>query len=91
MPLARAHAAAYGRVLDAYLTPRHDEGGRSRKIRDALSEAADVPLSIAEIGEVAGNAARLLVLFGGMTVALVMRTGHEPVQPVEESARAFIR
>ncbi len=27
----------------------------------------------------------------GMTVALVMRTAHEPVQPVEESARAFIQ
>jgi methenyltetrahydrofolate cyclohydrolase len=60
MPLARADAAAYGRVLDAYRTPRHDEKGRSRKIREALSEAADVPLSIAEIGAVvAGNAARL--------------------------------
>jgi formiminotetrahydrofolate cyclodeaminase len=60
MPLARADAAAYGRVLDAYRTPRHDEEGRSRKIREALSEAADVPLSIAEIGAVvAGNAARL--------------------------------
>ncbi len=60
MPLARADAAAYGRVLDAYRTPRHDEEGRRRKIREALSEAADVPLSIAEIGAVvAGNAARL--------------------------------
>jgi formiminotetrahydrofolate cyclodeaminase len=60
MPLARADAAAYGRVLDAYRTPRDDEEGRRRKIREALSEAADVPLSIAEIGaEVAGNAARL--------------------------------
>ena len=60
MPLARADAAAYGRVLDAYRTPRHDEEARRRKIREALSEAADVPLSIAEIGaEVAGNAARL--------------------------------
>ena len=59
MPLARADAAAYARVLDAYRTPR-DEEGRRRKIRGALSEAADVPLSIAEIGaEVAGNAARL--------------------------------
>ena len=60
VPLARADAAAYGRVLDAYRTPRHDEEGRSRKIREALSEAADVPLSIAEIGvEVTGISARL--------------------------------
>ena len=60
MPLARADAAAYGRVLDAYRTPRDDEEGRRRKIREALSEAADVPLSIAEIGtEVAGISARL--------------------------------
>ncbi len=61
VPLAQADAAAYGRVLDAYRTPRDDEEGRRRKIRDALTEAADVPLSIAGIGaEVAGNAARLV-------------------------------
>ena len=58
--LARADVAAYGRVLDAQRTPRDDEEGRRRKIRDALTEAADVPLSIAGIGaEVAGLAARL--------------------------------
>ena len=60
MPLARADAAAYGRVLDAYRSSRDDEEGRRRKVRDALSEAADVPLAIAEIGaEVAGISARL--------------------------------
>jgi methenyltetrahydrofolate cyclohydrolase len=60
MPLAQADAAAYGRVLDAYRTPRDDDEKRRRRIREALSEAADVPLSIAEVGvEVAGNAARL--------------------------------
>ena len=60
MPLARADAAAYGRVLDAYRSSRNDEEGRHRKVRDALSEAADVPLAIAEIGaEVAGISARL--------------------------------
>src|SRR5215217_4222130 len=59
MPLAQADAAAYGRVLDAYRTPRDEK--RRRRIREALSEAADVPLSIAEVGvEVAGNAARLV-------------------------------
>ena len=61
MPLAQADAAAYGRVLDAYRTPRNDDEKRRRRIREALSEAADVPLSIAEVGvEVAGNAARLV-------------------------------
>ena len=61
MPLAQADAAAYGRVLDAYRTPRDDEEKRRRRIREALSEAADVPLSIAAVGvEVAGNAARLV-------------------------------
>jgi len=61
MPLAQADAAAYGRVLDAYRTPRDDDEKRRRRIREALSEAADVPLSIAEVGvEVAGNAARLV-------------------------------
>ena len=60
MPLARADAAAYGRVLDAYRIPHDDEEERCRRIRVALSEAADVPLSIAEVGvEVVGNAARL--------------------------------
>lgn len=58
-PLARSDAVAYGRVLEAYRAPRDEEGRRGR-IRDALSEAADVPLSIGEIGaEVAGIAARL--------------------------------
>ena len=51
--------AAYGRVLEASRIPRDDEE-RRRRIREALSEAADVPLSIAEIGaEVIGIAARL--------------------------------
>jgi methenyltetrahydrofolate cyclohydrolase len=60
MPLAQADAAAYGRVLDAYRIPRDDEERRRRKIREALSDAADVPLSVAEVGaEVAGNAGRL--------------------------------
>ena len=36
--LARADAAAYGRVLDAQRTPRDDEEGRRRKVRDALQE-----------------------------------------------------
>jgi methenyltetrahydrofolate cyclohydrolase len=61
MPLAQADAAACGRVLDAYRTPRDDDEKRRRRIREALSEATDVPLSIAEVGvEVAGNAARLV-------------------------------
>ena len=60
MPLAQADAAAYGRVLDAYRIPRDDEERRRRKIREALSDAADVPLSVAEVGaEVAANAGRL--------------------------------
>jgi formiminotetrahydrofolate cyclodeaminase len=61
LPLARADAAAYGRVLEAYGIPRGtDKEGRHRRIREALSEAASVPLSIGEIGaEVAGIAARL--------------------------------
>ncbi|CAA9519440.1 MAG: hypothetical protein AVDCRST_MAG12-3689 [uncultured Rubrobacteraceae bacterium] len=59
--LAPADAAAYGRVLDAYRTLRDDEEARRRKIREALTEAADVPLSIAGIGaEVGGIAARLV-------------------------------
>ena len=61
-PLARADAASYGRVLDAYHLPREpDPETRTERIRDALSGAADVPLAIAEVGnEVAGIAARLV-------------------------------
>jgi formiminotetrahydrofolate cyclodeaminase len=57
--LARADAAAYGRVLDA----RRVSGApdlRRKDIEEALSDAADVPLAVAEAGaEVAGLAARL--------------------------------
>ena len=57
--LAQADAAAYGRVLDARGTSG-DPGLRRRRIEEALSEAADVPLAVAGIGaEVAGLAARL--------------------------------
>ena len=59
--LAPADAAAYGRVLDAQRAPRDDEEVRRREIREALTEAADVPLSIVGIGaEVGGIAARLV-------------------------------
>ena len=59
LPLARADAAAYGRVLEAYQADT-DKEGRRRRIREALSEAASVPLSIGEIGaEVAEISARL--------------------------------
>jgi methenyltetrahydrofolate cyclohydrolase len=61
MLLARADAAAYGHALETCRIPRDDdEDGRRRRIREALSEAANVPLSIAEIGaEVTSIAARL--------------------------------
>ena len=60
-PLARADAEAYGRVLDASRLPDEpDPETRRERVRDALSEAADVPLAVAEVGnEVAGIAARL--------------------------------
>lgn len=59
--LAGDDAAAYVRVLDAHRAASDgEEEKRSYKIRQALSEAADVPLAVAEIGvEVAGEAARL--------------------------------
>jgi formiminotetrahydrofolate cyclodeaminase len=57
-PLARADAAAYGLVLAAQRTPNTDD--RDGRVRSALSEAADVPLAVAEAGaEVAVIAARL--------------------------------
>jgi formiminotetrahydrofolate cyclodeaminase len=62
MPLARADAAAYGRVLESYRGQREgDKEGQRRKIREALSEAASVPLAVAEIGaELVGIAVRLV-------------------------------
>ena len=61
VPLARADAVAYGRVLEAYRAqPDDGDGERRPSVREALTEAADVPLSIAESGaEVAGISARL--------------------------------
>jgi formiminotetrahydrofolate cyclodeaminase len=61
-PLARADAESYGRVLHAYHLPQEpDPETRSERLEDALSEAADVPLAVAEVGsEVAGIAARLV-------------------------------
>ena len=57
-PLATADAESYGSVLAAYREP--DPETRKARARDALSEAADVPLAVAVAGsEVAGIAARL--------------------------------
>lgn len=54
IPLARADATTYARVLAA------QRGGANTDIRKALSEAADVPLAVAETGvEVAGLAVRI--------------------------------
>ena len=59
-PLAVTDAESYGRVLDA-LRRQDDPERREERIKDALSEAADVPLAVAEVGnEVAGIAARLV-------------------------------
>ena len=58
-PLAGADAESYGRVLDAYREP--DSETRRERVSDALSEATDVPLAVAEVGnEVVGIAARLV-------------------------------
>jgi len=58
-PLAHKDAEGYGRVLTAFRLPREQED-RDERIRQALSEAADVPLALAETGaEVAELAVRL--------------------------------
>jgi len=58
-PLARSDAEAYGRVFEAYREP--DSEARKERVRDALSGAAEVPLTVAEIGnEVASIAVRLV-------------------------------
>ena len=57
-PLARADAVAYGRVLAAQRA--REAPDQDGDVRAALSEAADVPLAVAEAGtEVASIAARL--------------------------------
>ncbi len=57
-PLARADAVAYGRVLAAQRA--QEASDQDGDVRAALSEAADVPLAVAEAGaEVARIAARL--------------------------------
>ena len=56
-PLARTDAEAYGRVLAA-----RRESGRS--VEEALSEAADVPLAVAEVGEEVARIAERLAEHG---------------------------
>ncbi|WP_244299854.1 cyclodeaminase/cyclohydrolase family protein [Rubrobacter xylanophilus] len=59
-PLAQADAEAFGRVLAAYRLPRGREG-REERIREALEEAAAVPLEMARVGtRVARIASRLV-------------------------------
>jgi formiminotetrahydrofolate cyclodeaminase len=49
-PLAGEDADAYGRVLAALRLPREpDRAGRAEAVRAALSDAADIPLSVAGI------------------------------------------
>lgn len=61
-PLAQEDSTAYGRVLAAHRAPADggDPEAHRERIGEALSGAADVPLSVAEAGaEVATVAARL--------------------------------
>lgn len=50
-PLADDDAAVYSAVLAAFKLPRDDPDTRRHHIREALSQAADVPLAIADAGE----------------------------------------
>lgn len=50
-PLADEDAAAYAAVLQAFQLPRDDGEARRQRIREALSQAADVPLAIADAGQ----------------------------------------
>jgi hypothetical protein len=78
--LAPADATAYGRVLDAYRTSRDDEEARRRNIREALTEAADVPLSIAGIGaEVADSVQR--EIFDELDAPILRVTGADVPMP----------
>jgi len=58
-PLADEDGAAYGRYLDAVRMPR-DAEGRSERVTETLSAAADVPMQMVEAAaEVAAQAAGL--------------------------------
>lgn len=48
-PLAQADAKAYAAVLAALARPK-DDAGRADAVRRALSQAADIPLAVAEAG-----------------------------------------
>jgi formiminotetrahydrofolate cyclodeaminase len=61
--LADDDAAAYGRVIEALRAPR-DDAGRNERMREALSGAADAPLSIAEGASEAAELAAA-VAYGG--------------------------
>jgi methenyltetrahydrofolate cyclohydrolase len=64
-PLAQEDATAYGHVLAAYRAPRdRNPEERQQRIRTALSEAADVPLTIAETGAMVAEIAARLVREG---------------------------
>jgi methenyltetrahydrofolate cyclohydrolase len=64
-PLAQEDATAYGHVLAAYRAPRdRNPEERQQRIRTALSEAADVPLTIAETGAMVTEIAARLVREG---------------------------
>ncbi|MFN2490052.1 MAG: cyclodeaminase/cyclohydrolase family protein [Actinomycetota bacterium] len=60
--LAGEDAAAYRKVLDALAAPAGpDPEARRRRVDDALSGAADVPLAIAQVGAEVGDMAARLV------------------------------
>ena len=62
-PLARADAEAYGRVRAALRLPP-DDPGRREAVDQALGEAADVPLTVAELARDAAEISARLVREG---------------------------
>jgi len=82
-PFAREDATAYGRVLAAYRTPDDGApGARRGRIQAALSDAADVPLAVAEVGAAVAEVATRLAKEGNpnlrgdaVTAALLAEAG----------------
>lgn len=68
-PLADDDAAVYGAVLAAFKLPRDDPDTRRQRIREALSQAADVPLAIAAAGEQVQHLATRLADAGNPNLA----------------------
>ena len=88
-PLAQRDAAVYGEVLAAQARSA-DDPGRAEALRSALSDAADVPLEIAEIALEVLEAASELVARGNPNLAGDAGTAGLLAQAAVRSSTALV-